>query len=99
MPITSDPPSLAPTVPGETPTIAPMAPYAEDPLLHDYPPPAPTGQDLPSYEGGQDTPGMAGALGTRIRNWFQGDPWSAFMALVAGGFVLVILVIGLLRSC
>ncbi|MCB9681426.1 MAG: hypothetical protein H6733_08130 [Alphaproteobacteria bacterium] len=70
-----------------------------DPLLHDYPPPAPQGSDLPSYDdGGHASGGGLRNAADRVLAFFQGDPFSASMAFLAAAVILVFLVMALFRG-
>ncbi len=77
----------------------PSALQADD-NYHDYAPPAPIGGDLPAYDMGDLPPrfNRLDGLRTSVLAFFQDDPWSAFMATIAGGFVFIVLVASV-RSC
>lgn len=71
-----------------------------DDNFHDYAPPAPIGGDLPAYDMGDLPPRFNRLDGLRasVLAFFQDDPWSAFMATIAGGFVFIVLIASV-RSC
>lgn len=88
-----------------SPAPAPPAPRDEapiaDPLLHDYPPPGPldAGEDLPVFDSAVAPPGRPAWMQVQdaVVRFFGGDAWTAFIAIVASAFVLLLLVMFALR--
>ncbi len=80
------------------PSVPPL-PDLPDPALHDYPFPTEVGSDLPDYEGADRPSDTLEALRDRVLGAFGGDPMTAGMAVMASGFILLVLLITLVRSC
>jgi hypothetical protein len=78
----------------------PLPTTSSDPLLHDYPPPLPSGRDLPSFD---HTPSQNTNPLKPLYDWvletFEGDVFNASMAFAAFSFLMIVIMIFLTNSC